>query len=256
MNYGLYLSSSGMLTNMSRMDVFANNLANVSTAAFKPDVLAVRQRDVVRVEDDLPSMDSNRLLERLGGGVMPARTRINMSPAALTTTDRQLDVGIEGDGFLVVRAGAGADGLRLTRDGRLAIGADGRLVMASSGASVMDVNQLSIHVDPRQPIFIDADGVVRQGEGAVGRIAFVGADATDLVKEGDNLLRSPAGGLPEVGPPRGRIVQGSIEASGVNAISAMMDVTGAAKAVESNARMVSYFDELMNRAINTLGRVS
>ncbi len=31
MNYGLYLSTSGMLTSMYRMDVVASNLANAET---------------------------------------------------------------------------------------------------------------------------------------------------------------------------------------------------------------------------------
>ena len=44
MNYGLYLSAAGTLSNMFRQDVIANNLANLNTVGFKPDMVYNRQR--------------------------------------------------------------------------------------------------------------------------------------------------------------------------------------------------------------------
>ena len=76
MNYGMYISASGALTSMHRLDALTNNLANVNTVGFKPHTPAVKQRDVARVEDDMPLADSNAMLERLGGGVQ-------LAPAAL-----------------------------------------------------------------------------------------------------------------------------------------------------------------------------
>ena len=70
MQYGLQISTSGILTGMYRTNVLANNLANINTTGFKPDSAFTRQRAVVREEDGVYSLPSNRLLEKLG----PART--------------------------------------------------------------------------------------------------------------------------------------------------------------------------------------
>jgi flagellar basal-body rod protein FlgF len=257
MNYGLYIASSGMSAQMARQDVLSNNLANVSTVGFKPDVLALRQREAARAEDGLGSMPSNELLERLGGGVMPFRSRISTAQAPLERTGNPLDVGVEGEGFLLVRAGDGADGIRVTRDGRMAVNGAGELIAASSGMPILGTNDRPIRVDPTQEVTIDADGAVRQGGAAVGRLALVGvAGAERLVKAGDGLLRAPAGEPLRRLESSGRIVQGFVESSGVNAVNAMMAVTSASRAVESNATIIGYINEMMGRAINTFARVA
>ena len=71
MNYGMQISASGALSGLYRMDVFSNNLANINTTGFMPDVPVIRQRDAAAREDGLGAMPSNELVERLGAGVMP-----------------------------------------------------------------------------------------------------------------------------------------------------------------------------------------
>src|SRR5690606_13067862 len=75
MDYGLYLSAAGVLTNMHRTDVHANNLANVATTGFKPDFAVIRQRLPERLEDNIADVPAHELLERLGGGVLVDPTR-------------------------------------------------------------------------------------------------------------------------------------------------------------------------------------
>ncbi len=250
----MYISASAMLTNMARLDVASNNLANVTTDGFKPDMIAVRQRLVVREEDGLYHMDSNALLERLGAGVMPTQTTVNMKQAALKTTGNPLDIAIEGKGMIQVASSAGDDSPRFTRDGRLSINSEGELVLAVNGRAVLrDGGSGTIKVDPSRAVEIRGDGSVVQGGKSIGRISFVDV-LGGVVKEGDNLLK--AAGEANIDDASGRIVQGAIEQSGVNAIDAMMSVAGAGKAAQGNAKIISYFDELMNRAINSLGRVS
>ena len=54
MNYGLYLSAAGTLSSMFRQDVIANNLANLNTVGFKPDMVYNRQRLPERLESAAP----------------------------------------------------------------------------------------------------------------------------------------------------------------------------------------------------------
>ena len=60
MNYGLYLSANGALTSMYRQDVVANNLANLQTVGFKPDMVATRQRLPQRLEDPSAMADGGK----------------------------------------------------------------------------------------------------------------------------------------------------------------------------------------------------
>lgn len=257
MNYGLYISASSMSVNMARQDVLSNNLANVNTSGFKPDVLSVRQRDPARIEDGLTSMPSNALLERLGAGVMPMPTTVSLGQAPLQQTGRELDVALEGEGFLVVRAGAGPDGLRVTRDGRLAVASDGTLVTASEGRPVIGVDGQSLQVDPTRPLSITQGGTLVQDGLEVGQLQVaLTPNPEHLLKYGANLLGGPPGAPLQLSPSGAVVQQGFVESSGVNAIDAMVDVTSASRAVQSSARVIGYINELMGAAVNRLGRVN
>lgn len=253
MNYGMYISASSMSAQMARQDVISNNLANVNTTAFKPDMLGIRQRDAATREDGL-SLPSNALLERLGAGVMPMATRVDIGSAPLERTEGPLDLGIEGEGFFVVRAG---NELRLTRDGRMAVSTDGILVTAAEGRPVLGTNDEAISIDPGATITIDATGRILQNDAEVGRIALVTVSEPDrLVKQGNGLFGPGPGQSLDRRPANGRVSQGMLEMSGTDAISAMMAVTSASRAVDSASTIIGYFNEMMGRAINTLGRVS
>ncbi len=260
MNYGLYLSASGMQTAMYRMDVFANNLANMSTVGFKRDMPATRQRDVVRIEDGVTNLPSNKMLEALGGGVMLAPTRVVREQGVLEPTPNPLDVGIQGTGFMVVRqsAGTGPDNFKLTRDGRLTINRQGTLVQSTSGFPVLDSNDRPITLESRRPVRIDADGNVSQDGKLAGRIHVVDiADAGALRKQGDNLLSVPADVMARrTLATNSTIQQGTVERSTVDPIRATMQISSAERAVSRGARMIQIHDEVMQRAINTFGKIA
>jgi len=246
-----------MATQMARQDVMSNNLANVATSGFKPDSIYVRQRQAVRQEDSLLSMPSDALLERLGGGVQPTRTYVGTAPAALERTGSPLDLGIGGNGYFVVRAGSGEQGLRLTRDGRFAISEEGKLVTASDGYEVMGAGDRTIDVDASVPLTIQSDGTIVQRGSAIGRLQLtMVADPRTLAKAGANLLRAPRGQSLNRMPADGIIRQGHLERSGVNAIRTLMGVEGASRSAQGHARIISYYDEMMGRAIGQFGRVA
>lgn len=258
MNYGLYLSASGVLTNMHRQDVLANNLANMHTVGFKPDFAISRQRDAARIEDDLPFAPSNDMIERLGGGVLISPTRTSFSQGGLDVTDNPLDFAIEGEGFFVTRSrfGEGDQRFRLTRDGRFTIGANGTLARIVDGAPVLDVRNNPVTLDPTLPVTIDARGVVRQGEAEAGQLRIVRpADQRAIVKDGTNSFRF-RGDDTRLVAATGFVRQGTVERSGVDPLKTLMSITKAGGAVASNARMIELHDQALTRAIGTLGRVT
>ena len=256
MNYGLYTAASGALTHLKRMDVYANNLANSTTVGFKPDVIDMRHRLPERLENNV-IITPHRMLERLGGGVAPESNRISTAQGSLRLTKQSLDLAIEGEGFLVVRTGPGAQDLRLTRDGRLSMDDNGMLVMANSGRPVLDSVNRPIHLDRFLPVEIRPDGNIAQGDQVVARLQLAAPlNQRTLVKDGGNLLRVRDGAINDRRPAEGRVLQGYVEDSAVNAIKTLMALTGAAKAAQGNAKMMQYHDHIMGQAINTLGRVA
>ena len=257
MNYGLQLSASGVLTGMHRQDVATNNLANVGTVGFKPNIASTIQRDPVRAEDGVYNLPSNDLLEALGGGLMLAPSRISFGQGALQTTGNDLDIAVQGDGFLMVRESAGDEGyrLRLTRDGRMTRDDDGRLVLASSGLPILDDSGKEITLQSGT-VAIANDGTIRQAGQDIARLALVDVpDHSVLSKLGDNLFGVPNDQITNRRPATGSIVQNALEQSAINEINAIESVTSASSFVRANLAMVTYQDRLMESAINRLGRV-
>ncbi len=254
MNYGLWITASSISTNMARQDVTANNLANVNTPGFKADSLPIRARAVVREEDNLPFMDSNSMLERLGAGVMPMPTQTSFAPGPLETTGRPMDLAIEGDGFFTVRAGDGPNAIKLTRDGRMAINSDGLLVQAASGNPVSNASGGTIRVNSDATVQIRTDGSVIQNGEIVGRIGIVAPPTNDvLTKLGEGLFNVPPG--TRLHDAAGLVRQGSVEGSAVNPIQAMMGVTSAGRSAQGGMRMLGIINQNLDSLINRFARI-
>ena len=259
MNYGMHMSTSGVLTSMYRMDTLTNNLANVNTVGFKPDTPYTRQRDAVRIEDNLPHLDSNPLLEQLGAGVQLAPNRTDFTQGSLQSSGNPFDIAISGEGFLAVQGETSGETAEfsLTRDGRLGLDSSGRLVIASSGKPVLDITNSPIYLNDDKEVLIASDGTITQAGDEIARLMLVDVpDKTKLSKVGQGLFRMNAEALANIRRGTGQIKQGMVESSAVDEIKALMQVQAAASDVRTNLAMVSYHDQLMDSAINRLGRVS
>ncbi len=254
MNYGLYLSTSGVLTAMHRMNVASNNLANVTTTGFKPDIAFTVQRDAARIEDGLFHIDSDDLLERLGAGALASPTVTNFTPAGPELTGNDLDVAILGEGFFVL--GDGGEELKFTRDGRFTLDENSFLTSATTGMQVLNERDLPIRVFPGLPVSISERGEVIQGDRVFGVLQVASVpNRNDLVKIGENLFSAD----PAVAESRfltGSFLEpGSVETSGSDPIKEMMAVTNAGRDIRFGTRLMQIHDHLMDRAINSFGRV-
>lgn len=259
MNYALQISAHGAMTALYRSDVIANNMANFATDGFKPDVPVTRQRAVVREEDGLSHLPSNLLIEQLGAGPHMAPNYINFKQGPIETTDRPFDLAITGHGFFQVAVGDD-NRVRLTRDGRFDIDEQGRLVQAATGHRLLDDRLSPIYISRQGhagPVDINGDGLVRQSDRIIARISLVDLpDRRRLGREGAGLFVVPPDRHDQLTTAPGRVLQHAIEKSSVNEISTLKDLTDAFGAVSANTRMMSYADDMLDRAINRLGRVA
>lgn len=258
MYYGMQISASGALSALYRQDVLANNLANAQTSGFKPDIPAARFRPAVREEDGLFQLPSNDMLEQLGAGNLQAPNRTSFAQGSLERTNRTFDVAIQGDGFFVVRdTNDAANPLRVTRDGRLSLNANGQIVLATSGLPVLDPAGNPIAVKEQGEVSIDGNGTITQGGQAIGKLNLLHIpDPWRMSKQGNNLFVPPTNAILSRTPGEGLIRQGYVENSAVDQVKALMDMTGAGRDAEANLSMIRTQDRMMDRAINSLGRVT
>jgi len=256
MNYGLYLSASGMLVNMHRQDVAANNLANASTVGFKRDLASFRARDAeAQLVGDMDA--AHDLLDRLGGGVKLHQTRLSLNDGQISPTGNDMDVAIEGGGFFVVQDPANPGGFKLTRDGRFGTDGQGRLASGHGRLPVLDENGRTIAIDPTLPVLIQPDGRIVQGGAEVARLNLLDASgAGDLRHAGRGLYDVDAGVFQRNRRATGKIHQGFTERSNVDPVKEMMQLISATKAATGNGNLIRYHDQTMDRAVNVLGRVA
>ncbi len=259
MNYGLYISVSGALNATYRQDLHASNLANVNTIGFKPEVATTRQRDAARVEDDLGFMPSSDLLERLGGGVMSARTRTDFSQGVVRTTGNDLDLAIRGEGFftLLDEQNEGESRFRLTRDGRFTLNAQGQMVSVVNGMALVGAGGNPIRLSGESPVTIQADGSILQDGDEVARISIIEVTNRAALKKGpDGLFVPNATQMANQRPATGQVVQRAVEESAVNEIATLMKIEGAAREAQGNIGMIGYHDRVLNQVINRFARIA
>jgi len=258
MNYGLYLSAAGVLTNMHRQDATANNLANASTVGFKRDLAALTQRTPEAREDPTSPDLAHQLLDRLGGGTLVRPTETDFRPGAIQNTENDLDLALDGPGFFNVQVQRGDQTLhRLTRDGRFTLGHQGALVTSTGGHPVLGRDGSPIRLDPNAPVHVDAAGTIRQRGDAVARLRMIDPQPRDRVHhDGLGLYRAPDAAIADAPDADARVVQGAVEQANVDPVREMVQMIETSRAISHNARLIDYHDRIMQHAANTLGRVS
>jgi flagellar hook-basal body protein len=132
MNYGMYLSATGVLTNSYRQDVIANNLANAETVGFKRNLALFHERlaeSITARQSGAPdSHGFNPLFDLMTGGLLASPTAVDTRQGELEHTGNTLDVAIQGSGYFVVQHG---NDKHLTRDGRFMLDRAGSLILGT-----------------------------------------------------------------------------------------------------------------------------
>ncbi len=254
MDYGLQISASGALTSIHAQDTLTNNLANINTTGFKPLLTGTMFRQPARIEDGLPQLSSDLLLERLGSGVLSAPETINFAQGALESSPNEFDVAIDGEGFFLV---GDPSNPALTRDGRFTLNSDNQLVMLTTGTPVLSGTQKPISIDPTQgPIVIGTDGVISQNDAPIAQLGLGDvANRAILAPIGGGKFASKTGQPLTLSEATGQVKQFFLESSVANEIDALMKIQGASRQAQSNIGMIDLQNRLLSRAINTFGRV-
>ena len=234
MDRSLYIAMSGAKQTLLAQTANANNLANSQTTGFKADLEQFRSMPVFG-----PGFPSRVY-------AMSERPGSDMSAGGIQTTGRELDIAINGEGWMAV---AGKDGKEAyTRAGDLRISPEGFL-QTGSGLQVLGEGG-PISIPPAEKIEIGQDGTISilpLGEKAstlavLDRIKLVKPEKGTLEKQSDGLMygKEP-GDIPADADVR--VISGVLEGSNVNTIEAMVEMIELARNFELQTKVMKSADE-------------
>jgi flagellar basal-body rod protein FlgF len=210
----IYVAMTGARESMRAQAINSHNLANASTVGFRAELAAVTTQS---------AGDGDRSEARAFASI--TETGWSQSAGPLQSTGRDLDVAVEGDGWIAVQAPDGTEAY--TRAGDLRLDATGAVRNGAGHPVLSDGGPLVI--PPHASLVIGADGavsIVPLGQGAettarVGNIKLVKPDPAQLERGPDGLFRVKGGGDAPADASV-RIVSGALEGSNVNVADAMV----------------------------------
>ncbi len=247
MNNVFYIGATGLAADQTAVDVVANNIANMNTAAFKRGKVAFSEMLTTPVNPLAPVTASTP------AGVAADASLHVFTQGDLRPTGNALDVAVRGDGFIELQAPNGQ--ALLWRGGTLHVGVDGYLA-APNGLPLKAM--ISVPADA-SGISITPAGVVQamipnQGALDIGQIDLTVANDTRAlngVGEGLFKIDDDNASLSRVRPGddnAGEFAQGFSEASNVQLSDELVSLMLYQRAYAANARLVQVGDELMTIA--------
>jgi flagellar basal-body rod protein FlgG len=252
MNLSMYSAATGMEAQQINLNTISNNIANVNTVGFKKSKVEFQELFyTTQSPAGSESGDGNVVPTSVayGNGAEVVSTTKVFTQGQMTQTGGELDLAIQGDGFLEVQRPNGDSAY--TRDGALKVGPDGR-IMTSSGLPVLSGFQpipdgtTSIAISPTGDVTVTSATGTQSYKVQLTRFA----NPTGLESLGGNLyLETAASGLPETGNPgedgTGSLLQGYLEASNVNVVEEMVNMILAQRAYEMNSKSIQTSDEML-----------
>ena len=259
----LYTAATGMQALEMKLDVIANNLANVNTTAFKR--ARANFEDLYYRQIMLPgAVDAQQNLTptgiAIGLGTRVQSTQTDFRQGAFSNTNNQYDVAIVGPGFYVVVDPNTGQNV-YTRAGNFSVNANGQLVVGSASTGRVLTPQITIPQDTMAIAISSAGNVSVQQAGSnqfnqVGQIQlarFINPEG--LLKLGENLYSETlAAGSPILQVPGqsgvGTLQQNALELSNVEPVTELVDLITTQRSFELNSQAVQAGDQMLQLVAN------
>jgi flagellar basal-body rod protein FlgF len=244
LNSGYYAACAGLRTQTQALDLIANNLANVNTTGFRGQEPTFRS-----LLAGGWSAGSNPLNRAANDFNVLGGSRLDLTAGNLQATGNPLDLGLEGDGFFVVKTNAGT---RYTRNGNFQVSPKGQLITAQGDPVLSEKGPVIV---PGGEVAISADGTLSVNGAVADKLRIVDfPPGTALTSEGASYYSAPdAAARPAAGV---YVRQGMLESSNVNAVGAMVDLISVQRHADMMQRALSaYYNEFNRVATSDLPRV-
>ena len=263
----LHSASSGLSSLSTKLDVVANNLANMNTQGFKAS--RVNFEDLMYQQKAQPGVENAAGTTRphgiqVGLGVRVSGTQIDFTKGQPVADSGDYSVAIDGEGFFRVQIieGLSRDGYGYTRSGNFVQNSEGELVLGTTDGPRLDPpiqvpeEATDVEVKPTgQVVFRDAQGN-EIGESEVQLFQFPNASGVKQIG-GNIYVETEASGSTFQGVPGegsfGKLLQGYLEGSNVNPTNELIDMITTQRAFELNSKTIQAADETL-QVISNLRR--
>jgi len=243
----IYTAMTGAMHTLEQQATTSHNLANATTTGFRAQI------------DQFRAVPVQGAALATRAFVVDSTTGSDFRGGAIQHTGRELDVAVQGEGWLAVQAEDGSEAY--TRNGSLKINENGML-QAPNGLNVLgDGGPLSI--PPGRNIAVAKDGTVSlvpdgsaaTGLTSIGRLKLVNPPAADLMRGDDGLFRlkdgSSAGADPKV-----TVISGSLESSNVNVVDEMVNMISLARQFDMQMKLLQHAESNDGKAAQLLSMSS
>jgi len=238
----LYIAMNGAKHSLYQQAVTAQNLANVSTTAYKSQNSAFRAVPVIGdgaktrtfVVDSTPGAD--------------------LSSGTMHSTGRPLDVAIQGNGWIAVQDAKGQEAY--TRNGSLQVGINGQLVTSNGLPVIGDGGPIS--VPPDSEVTVGKDGTLSvvtnnqyNATTSLARIKLVNPADADMVRGDDGLFRQK-NGQPAAADASVNLASGALESSNVSSVDALIGMIDQSRFFDMQVKLMQKADENESRAVQVM----
>jgi flagellar basal-body rod protein FlgF len=228
---------------LERQATLAHNLANASTTGFRADTVGLRA---------VPTTG-----QAAGTRVFTVETTTgsDLSQGPMISTSRNLDVAVQGQGWLAVQGSDGTEAY--TRNGSLQVGPDGTLQLAN-GMQVQGTGGPINMPGDAQTVVIAPDGTISAKTASsklpttLGQLKLVNPPASDMTKGLDGMFRLKSGD-PADADSSVKVAGGTLEGSNVNVVESMVGMIGAARQFELQMKMLNTAEQNEQKAGTVLG---
>lgn len=239
----IYTAMTGAKHILEQQATNSHNLANATSTGFRAQIDAFRAVPVI--SEGMPTRTF----------VVDATVGTDFTPGPIQATGRDLDVAVQGKGWLAVQKEDGSEGY--TRNGSLKISENG-VLQTSNGLTLMgDGGPISI--PPDVTISIAKDGTLSSVNNStlpgpstvVGRLKLVNPPEANLIRGADGLFNTKDGSPAEV-DANVNIASGSLEGSNVNVVEAMVNMISLARQFETQMKLLQNAENNASKATQIL----
>lgn len=255
----LQIAATGMSAQQMRVEVISNNLANMSTTGYNPRRAEFADLQYQQATRPGTLTATNGAMVpagvQLGLGVRPAAVTVMLGQGTLSQTNGDLDVAIDGQGYLEVTLPSGVSAY--TRDGSLKRSAEGQVVTSDGYPLVPDItipqDARSIAINANGEVFAYFnDRVEPENLGQITLANFVNEKGLGAI--GSNLfLETTASGAPQVASPGeeglGTIRAGYLEESSVDPVREVAELIKAQRGYELNSKVITAADQMLGTTV-------
>ncbi len=235
----IYTAMTGAKHILEQQATTAHNLANATSTGFKAQVDAFRAVPILG--DGLPTR----------AFVVDSTTGTDFQPGAIQQTNRDLDVALEGKGWIAVQRADGSEGY--TRNGSLKINENG-VLQTANGMNVLGEGG-PISIPPDVSVTIAKDGTISSVNNTtlpgpsniLGRIKLTNPNETSLVRKEDGLFATTDGN-PAPADADVKLVGGALESSNVNVVDAMVNMISLARGFDTQMKLLQSAENNASKA--------